>query len=55
MAGGFAAIVYLLVKFLVLARRNPFPYALASGPLVFFTAAGTSFPRPFFLSRPFSS
>ncbi|GAA5954705.1 hypothetical protein JCM8115_004665 [Rhodotorula mucilaginosa] len=39
MAGGFAAVVYLLVKFLVLARRNPFPYALASGPLVFFTAA----------------
>lgn len=39
MAGGFAAIVYLLVKYGVLARRNPFPYALASGPLVFFTAA----------------
>ncbi|GAA5990591.1 hypothetical protein JCM10908_003144 [Rhodotorula pacifica] len=39
LAGAFGAIVYLLVKFLVLARRNPFPYALASGPLVFFTAA----------------
>lgn len=41
MAGGFGAVVYLLVKYLVLARRNPFPYALASGPIVFFTAAGT--------------
>ncbi|GAA6009004.1 inorganic phosphate transporter [Rhodotorula paludigena] len=38
-AAGFGAVVYLLVKFLVLMRKNPFPYALAAGPIVFFTAA----------------
>ncbi|BGP05655.1 hypothetical protein JCM10049v2_001461 [Rhodotorula toruloides] len=38
-AGGFGAVVYLLVKFGVLARRNPFPWALGSGPVVFFTCA----------------
>lgn len=43
-AGGFGAVIYLLVKFGVLARRNPFPYALATGPIVFFTAAGTQSP-----------
>ncbi|KAK4049417.1 hypothetical protein OIV83_004150 [Microbotryomycetes sp. JL201] len=36
-AAGFAAVAYLMVKFGVLMRKNPLPYALASGPLVFFT------------------
>ncbi|GAA6033370.1 hypothetical protein JCM8097_006717 [Rhodosporidiobolus ruineniae] len=35
-AGGFGAVLYLLVKFLVLVRKNPVPYALAAGPVVFF-------------------
>ncbi|BGP57125.1 hypothetical protein JCM8202v2_004765 [Rhodotorula sphaerocarpa] len=35
-AGGFGAVIYLSVKFGVLRRRNPFPYALATGPIVFF-------------------
>lgn len=39
LAAGFAAVCYLLVKYGVLARRNPLPYAIASGPLVFFTVA----------------
>ncbi|BGP53560.1 hypothetical protein JCM8202v2_001119 [Rhodotorula sphaerocarpa] len=38
-AAGFGAVTYLLVKFGVLARKNPFPYALATGPIVFFTAS----------------
>ncbi|GAA6003426.1 hypothetical protein JCM10207_000329 [Rhodosporidiobolus poonsookiae] len=38
-AGGFGAVTYLLVKFIVLARKNPIPWALAAGPFVFFTAA----------------
>ncbi|GAA6003422.1 hypothetical protein JCM10207_000327 [Rhodosporidiobolus poonsookiae] len=35
-AGGFGAVLYLLVKFIVLARKNPVPWALAAGPFVFF-------------------
>ncbi|GAA5911174.1 hypothetical protein JCM8208_005748 [Rhodotorula glutinis] len=35
-SAGFGAVLYLMVKFGVLARKNPFPYALACGPLVFF-------------------
>ncbi|GAA5979846.1 hypothetical protein JCM11641_002713 [Rhodosporidiobolus odoratus] len=35
-AGGFGAALYLLVKFTVLVRKNPVPYALAFGPFVFF-------------------
>ncbi|GAA5854926.1 hypothetical protein JCM8547_004122 [Rhodosporidiobolus lusitaniae] len=38
-AGGFGAVLYLLVKFGVLMRKNPVPYALACGPLVFFLTA----------------
>ncbi|KAK4056307.1 hypothetical protein OIO90_002751 [Microbotryomycetes sp. JL221] len=36
LAGGFGAVCYLLVKFGVLRRKNPLPYALATGPIVFF-------------------
>ncbi|GAA5872410.1 hypothetical protein JCM1840_006055 [Sporobolomyces johnsonii] len=35
-AGGFGAVLYLIVKWGVLKRANPLPYALASGPAVFF-------------------
>ncbi|GAA5903075.1 hypothetical protein JCM6882_006960, partial [Rhodosporidiobolus microsporus] len=38
-AAGFGAVAYLLVKFIVLARKNPLPWALATGPFVFFTAS----------------
>ncbi|GAA5836496.1 hypothetical protein JCM11251_007093 [Rhodosporidiobolus azoricus] len=38
-AGGFGAVLYLLVKFVVLARKNPVPWALAAGPFVFFLAS----------------
>ncbi|GAA5913923.1 Pho89p [Sporobolomyces salmoneus] len=38
-SGGFAAVLYLMVKFGVLVRKNPVPYALASGPFFFFLAA----------------
>lgn len=38
-SAGFAAIVYLLVRYGVLARKNPIPYALFTGPVVFFTVA----------------
>ncbi|ORY90849.1 sodium:inorganic phosphate symporter [Leucosporidium creatinivorum] len=38
-SAGFGAVVYLLVKYGVLARKNPIPYALFSGPLVFFTVS----------------
>lgn len=38
-AAGFGAVCYLLVKYGVLARRNPLPWAMASGPIVFFTVA----------------
>lgn len=39
LAAGFGAVCYLFVKFGVLCRRNPLPWALASGPVVFFTVA----------------
>ncbi|GAA6055408.1 hypothetical protein JCM3770_006976 [Rhodotorula araucariae] len=38
-SAGFGSILYLLVKYGVLARKNPFPYALACGPIVFFLTA----------------
>ena len=39
MAGGFAAVLYLIAKYTVLVRKNPAPYALASGPCFMFLAA----------------
>merc|ERR1712225_124573 len=38
-SAGFGAVLFLFVKFGVLRRKNPFPYALACGPLVFFLTA----------------
>lgn len=38
-SAGFASVVYLLIKYGVLKRKNPVPYALFSAPLVFFTVA----------------
>ncbi|GAA5927465.1 hypothetical protein JCM10213_003478 [Rhodosporidiobolus nylandii] len=38
-SGGFAAALYLIVKFGVLVRKNPVPWALAFGPFVFFLAS----------------
>ncbi|GAA5822278.1 hypothetical protein JCM10212_004281 [Sporobolomyces blumeae] len=38
-AGGFAAVLYLIAKYGVLLRANPVAYALASGPFFFFLAA----------------
>lgn len=39
MAAGFAAVLYLIAKYTVLVRKNPAPYALASGPCFMFLAA----------------
>ena len=36
MAGGFGAVVYLLVKYVVLVRKNPTRWALLTGPFWFF-------------------
>ncbi|KAM0792852.1 hypothetical protein ACM66B_002616 [Microbotryomycetes sp. NB124-2] len=38
-SAGFAAVAYLLVKFGVLMRKKPLPWALATGPIVFFTVS----------------
>jgi sodium-dependent phosphate transporter len=39
MSAGFASALYLITKFAVLVRKNPVPYALASGPFFFFLAS----------------
>lgn len=39
LAAGFASILYLIAKYTVLVRKNPAPYALASGPCFMFLAA----------------
>lgn len=38
-SAGFGATLYLIVKFGVLIRKNPAPWALASGPFFFFLAS----------------
>ncbi|GAA5849977.1 hypothetical protein JCM3766R1_001942 [Sporobolomyces carnicolor] len=39
MSAGFGATLYLIAKYGVLVRKNPVPWALASGPFFFFLAA----------------
>ncbi|GAA5848074.1 hypothetical protein JCM5353_004839 [Sporobolomyces roseus] len=39
LAAAFASILYLIAKYTVLVRKNPAPYALASGPCFMFLAA----------------
>lgn len=39
MAGGFAAVMYLIVKFGVLVRKNPVQWALYTAPVIFFLVA----------------
>ncbi|GAA6007815.1 hypothetical protein JCM11491_003974 [Sporobolomyces phaffii] len=39
MSAGFGAAIYLIAKYGVLVRKNPTPWALASGPFFFFLAA----------------
>lgn len=41
-AAGFGAILYLLVKFVVLVRKDPVRWAIWTGPFFFFTAAAVS-------------
>lgn len=42
LAGAFAAVLYLLVKFVVLVRKDPVRWAIYTGPFFFFTAAAVS-------------
>lgn len=42
LAGGFAAVLYLLVKFVVLVRKDPVRWAIYTGPFFFFTAVAVS-------------
>lgn len=41
-AAGFGAVLYLLVKFVVLMRRDAVRWAIWTGPFFFFTAAAVS-------------
>lgn len=41
-AAGFGAILYLLVKFTVLVRKDPVRWAIFTGPFFFFVAAAVS-------------